>query len=154
VVEAARRSGALNTARHCVTLQRPLMAVPGSVDSPMSAGCHDLLRREDDPALLVTCAEDVLAVVGSVGEGLALPGSGGAADPGSRTAALDLLDLPARRVFDGLLTRRFSGPDEIATRSGVRVVEVLQALPELELAGLVESAGGLYRVAARRPASA
>jgi DNA processing protein len=145
VVEAALRSGALNTAKHCATLQRPLMAVPGPVDSPMSAGCHALLRREENPALLVTGTEDVLAVVGSIGEGL---GSRGTGEPIGRSARLDRLDPTARRVFDGLLTRRFCGPDEIATRSGVRVVEVLQALPELELAGLIESADGQYRVAA------
>jgi DNA processing protein len=121
------------------------MAVPGPVDSPLSAGCHALLRREENPAILVTGAEDVLAVVGSIGEGL---GSGGGRERTGRNDRLDQLDPTARRVFDGLLTRRFCGPDEIATRSGVRVVEVLRALPELELAGLVESADGQYRVAA------
>ncbi len=46
VVEAAARSGALNTARHCQVLGRSLMVVPGPVTSPMSAGCHALLRRD------------------------------------------------------------------------------------------------------------
>ena len=40
MVEAALRSGALNTARHARDQGRPLMAVPGPVTSPASAGCH------------------------------------------------------------------------------------------------------------------
>ena len=51
------------------------MAVPGPVTSPMSAGCHALLRREDDPAILVETVDHVLAVVGSAGEGIALDAS-------------------------------------------------------------------------------
>ena len=75
VVEAARRSGAANTAAHAVAQGRPLLAVPGPITSPMSAGCHELIRRERDPALLVTCVDDVLAVVGAVGEGIGAAGA-------------------------------------------------------------------------------
>ena len=45
VVEAALRSGALNTARHARDLCRPLMAVPGPVTSDMSQGCHEIIRE-------------------------------------------------------------------------------------------------------------
>src|SRR5215468_6943098 len=45
VVEAARRSGALNTARHARDQGRPLMAVPGPVTSTQSAGCHEAIRE-------------------------------------------------------------------------------------------------------------
>jgi DNA processing protein len=45
VVEAGRRSGALNTARHARDLGRPLMAVPGPVTSDLSAGCHSVIRE-------------------------------------------------------------------------------------------------------------
>src|SRR5580765_6234710 len=65
VVEAARRSGALNTAGHCRVLGLPVMAVPGPVSSAMSGGCHDLVRAEGNPARLVTCAEDVLSEIGA-----------------------------------------------------------------------------------------
>jgi len=44
VVEAALRSGALNSARHARELCRPVMAVPGPVTSEQSAGCHELIR--------------------------------------------------------------------------------------------------------------
>jgi DNA processing protein len=150
VVEAASRSGARNTAKHAVRLQRPLMAVPGPITSPMSAGCHELIRSERDPALLVASIEDVLAVVGGIGEGIAL---GGDDDPrvgeGDARAQLDRLDPTARRVFDGLFARRFARPDEIAARSGASTIEVIRALPTLDLAGLLETSDGGYRIARR-----
>lgn len=147
VVEASGRSGAANTARHARTLGRPVMAVPGPVTSAMSVGCHDLLRREPDPALLVTCVDDVLAVVGSVGEGL----SGGVprrVPDGDARPDLDQLDPIARRVFDGLPAQRFATPGELAVRSAISPLEVVRALPALELAGLAELRDGRYRVAA------
>ncbi|MDT4982359.1 MAG: processing protein [Pseudonocardiales bacterium] len=150
VVEAARRSGAANTAHHCLTLGRPVMAVPGPVTSPMSAGCHDLLRRENDPALLVTCVDDVVAVVGAMGDGIAAD-QRPPADPiaGDVRAELDVLDPVARRVFEGLPVRRPARPDEIAQRCGVTPLEVIRSLPVLDLAGLLEASDAGYRIAAR-----
>lgn len=145
VVEAAARSGATNTARHAVTLGRPVMAVPGPVTSAMSAGCHDLLRREENPALLVTSADDVLAVVGSAGEGLA-------AEPAPVTdvrTELDRLDPAARAVFDGLPARRYATAEEVAVRCGLTALEVIRALPRLDDAGLVDRNGTGLRIAAR-----
>jgi DNA processing protein len=61
VVEASERSGTLATAQHATALGRPLMAVPGSVTSPVSAGCHTLIR--DHRAACVTSAADITAHV-------------------------------------------------------------------------------------------
>jgi DNA processing protein len=58
VVEAARRSGALNSARHARDLGRPLMAVPGPVTSELSAGCHTVIREWQ--GMLVTSAAEVM----------------------------------------------------------------------------------------------
>jgi DNA processing protein len=158
IVEAATRSGALNTAAHCTGLQRPLMAVPGPVTSAFSAGCHNLIRRDVRPALLVSSVDEVLAVVGGLGEGSGGPVGGtedgsvtaeAARTPGLR-ARLDGLDRTARRVFEGLYARRFAHPDEIAARSGVGPLEVIRALPTLELAGLLEVGDEGYRVARER----
>lgn len=52
VVEARWRSGALNTAHHAVEMGRQLAAIPGSVHSANSAGCHRLLK--EGIAVLVT----------------------------------------------------------------------------------------------------
>jgi DNA processing protein len=145
VVEAAARSGASNTATHARTLGRPLMAVPGPVTSPMSAGCHALLRRDEDPAILVTCADDVLAVVGAPGEGL----SGPAEPPADVRSELELLDPLSQAVFEGVPARRFARPEELAARSGVPALDVVRVLPTLDLAGLIEESEGGYRVARR-----
>ena len=61
----------------------------------------------------------------------------------------DRLDPTARRVFEGLRSHRFAQPDEIAGRSGVPALEVIRALPTLELAGLAEAGDGGHRIAAR-----
>ncbi len=145
VVEAAARSGATNTAGHARTLGRALMAVPGPITSPMSTGCHDLVRREENPALLVTSVDDVLAVVGSIGEGL----PGDKAPVADVRAELDLLDPLARTVFDGLPARRYARPDEVAARSGVGTLDVIRALPALDEAGLIERDGTGLRISAR-----
>lgn len=143
VIEAAPRSGALNTAAHCVALGRPLMAVPGPVTSAMSAGCHALIRREDNPALLVTSAEDILAVVGPVGarpgaayelDGAGLPGF----DAGAARRPHDDLDPAARAVLDGVPGRGWITESELALSSAIPVPAVLRALPTLQLAGLVD----------------
>jgi DNA processing protein len=57
VVEARWRSGALNTAHHAEKLGRHVAAVPGSVYSANSAGCHRLLKEGN--AVLVTGSADV-----------------------------------------------------------------------------------------------
>ncbi len=84
VVEAAPRSGALNTAAHSGILGRPVMAVPGPITSAASAGCHALLRQDTEPAVLVTCADDVLEVIGTGG---ALPTSAAASGSAAGVAA-------------------------------------------------------------------
>jgi DNA processing protein len=147
IVEAALRSGAANTASHAAALGRVVMAVPGPITSPMSAGCHRLLRLQPTPATLVTSVDDVLAMVGSPGEGLAEPGDMHPAE--DVRDELERLDPVARRVFDGLPATRFAGLEEIAARSGVPGVAVLRAMPLLDLADLVESGHDGYRIAAR-----
>jgi len=61
VVEAGLRSGTLSTVGHALDLGVEVAAVPGPATSPASAGAHELLRRG---ACLVTCADDVLDLLG------------------------------------------------------------------------------------------
>lgn len=150
VVEAALRSGAASTAGHSFLLGLPVMAVPGPVMSPMSAGCHQLLRRVPDPAVLVTCAREVVDVIAAFGAGAAGPDPGPSSAPAvlalsTRRAALDGLDSLAQRVFDGVSARRHESPEVIARRSGVSPLDVIRMLPVLDLAGLLDTADGGYR---------
>jgi DNA processing protein len=68
VVEAARRSGSLNTARWALDIGRPVMGVPGPVTSTMSEGVHELLRQPG--SLLITDADQVIEHVSEIGFGL------------------------------------------------------------------------------------
>ena len=62
VVEAAYRSGSLRTARDAADLMRPVMAIPGQLDSPMSQGCHRLIAER--AAEIVTSVADAVEFVG------------------------------------------------------------------------------------------
>jgi DNA processing protein len=61
IVEAGRQSGALHTARHALEQGREVFAVPGRIDSPESAGCHDLIR---DGVTLLRSVDDILEGLG------------------------------------------------------------------------------------------
>lgn len=146
VVEAAPRSGALNTAAHCVTIGRPVLAVPGPVTSALSAGCHELIRREQNPAFLVTSVNDILEFVGAVGESEGRPEQG----PARERRTGDDLDADSRAVLDAFAARSWSTEDQLSMRSALPIVAVLQALPMLRLSGLIESGEQGHRL--RRPA--
>ena len=137
VVEAAWRSGALNTAGHAGTLLRPVGAVPGPVTSMASAGCHRLLR--EGAAVCVTDAAEVAELAGAAGHDLAPERSGAAAET-------DGLDAGARLVLDALPVVRPAPPESIARAAGLSVAEVLAALGPLELEGLaVRQGAGWHR---------
>jgi len=147
VVEAAARSGAMNTAAHCAGLGRPRMAVPGPIDSGRSTGCHQLIAAEHNRAHLVASVDDVLAVIGSASDVAEQP-TGRPAPPGQGTLQrqLDDLDPPTRRLFDGFPARGWVSADRLVVSSGLPVRTVLSALPMLQLVGLVEGGSDGYRL--------
>jgi DNA processing protein len=129
VVEAALRSGALNTARHARELGRPVMALPGPVTSEQSAGCHELIREYG--AMCVTDARDVLEHLTPSAEGTgAGPRRGPALD-------LDRLDPVARTVLEQVPFRGGRGPAGIAVRAGVDLDTAVRELGLLAAAGFV-----------------
>ena len=133
VVEAALRSGALNSARHARELCRPVMVVPGPVTSEYSAGCHELIR--DYGAMLVTCAADVLAHVALPGDGDIVYPAGPRCGPAT---ARDMLDPVAVAVLEEVPVRGGRGPASIAVRAGVDLDTALRCLGELAAGGFVE----------------
>jgi DNA processing protein len=141
VVEAAEGSGGLITAEAALALGRDVMAVPGSVFSPLSVGCHQLIR---DGAGLVQNARDVLAVLGATQEvlddPLRPPLSLGVASPSSGRDALLKHLSDAMPVEPGVLARKL----------GLPVPEVLARLTALEMAGEARRRGaGFVRLTAR-----
>jgi DNA processing protein len=129
IVEAALRSGALNTARHARDQNRPLMAVPGPVTSMASAGCHLAIR--DWGAVCVTGVQDVLACL-SLGAGDLIP------PPRGPVLPRDELDPVSLSVLEAVPARGGRGPARIAVSAGVDFDTVLRCLGELAAAGFVE----------------
>jgi DNA processing protein len=130
VVEAALRSGALNTARHARDQCRPVMAVPGPVTSEQSGGCHELIR--DYGAMCVTCARDVMEHVEPPGT---LPSSGPRHGPAT---ARDRLEPVAAGVLEQVPVRGGRGPASIAVRAGVDLDTAMACLGMLAAEGFVE----------------
>lgn len=141
VVEAAARSGARRTASVAAALGRPVMVVPGPVTSPMSVGCHRMVREA--AASLVTRVEEVLEEVGRIGADLADPLP-------TALRPTDGLDPKVLRVHEALPARAVRSASRLSVEAGVDLPNVLAALPRLELAGLVERRdGGWCRAGAR-----
>jgi DNA processing protein len=138
VVEAGARSGAANTAAWARALGRGVCAVPGPVTSSASVGCHALMRAG---AFVVTRADEVTEQVGRLGEL--------AADDERPTTVLDGLTDNELRVYDSLPARAARTVDEIAVASGLPPTQVLGPLSMLEIAGLVVSVDGQWKLARR-----
>ena len=129
VVEAALRSGALNTARHARDLDRHLMAVPGPVTSVASAGCHYVMREWG--AECVTGAADVAAALSFGPADLPGPASGG-------VLPRDALGTVTRDILEAIPARGGWGPARIAATAGVDLDTALRGLGELAAGGFVE----------------
>ncbi len=120
VVEAALQSGSLVTARMASEAGREVFAIPGSIHSPQSRGCHWLIKQG---AKLVERADEIL-------EELRLPAATGSATPGATPA------VPHRHA--ALLEALGFEPvllDELVARTGWPAAELNAALLELELEG-------------------
>jgi DNA processing protein len=143
VVEAAIRSGALNSATWTKRVNRPVMGVPGPVTSAPSAGVHQLIRCGE--AVLVTSGAEVLEVLAPVGECLL-------AEPREPERPHDRLTLRDQQVLDAVPAQQPASPESIARTAGLALDAVLGGLERLVEVGLVEHAGNLHRL--RREVSA
>ena len=131
LVEAALRSGALNTAHWADQLSRVLMGVPGPVTSATSQGVHERIRN--GAASLVTSGAEVLELVGESGVHLV-------AAPRGPERPHDGFSLRAVRVLDAVPVARGASVESIANIAGVGVVEADRVLSALADAGLVRQA--------------
>ncbi|HXS21394.1 MAG TPA: DNA-processing protein DprA [Steroidobacteraceae bacterium] len=143
VVEAAEGSGSLITTDHALEQGREILAVPGSIRSPLSWGCHKLIRQG---AHLVEGAPDVLAAL-QFDQGIqrfkagAQGGAGGFGHAPGGGAPLD-------KEYEMLLDALGFEPatiDTLMTRSGLSGESIASMLLILELEGRIAPyPGGLY----------
>ena len=132
VVEAALQSGSLITARLAAEQGKDVFAIPGSIHSTQSRGCHELLRQG---AKLVESAQDVLEELRPLAgvPSTAIPTRPSVASP-SGERLLEALG------FDPV------GLDALVARTGISTAELQAHLLELELAGdVARLPGGLFQ---------
>jgi DNA processing protein len=136
VVEAARRSGSLITARMAGEQGREVFAVPGSPLDPRSEGTNGLLKQG---AIMVTEAADVTAVLEPIlGRGLHIP----AEEPDTDTAAPSEPGESERARIIALLGPTPTAIDDLVRLSETSPAIVRAVLLELEIAGRLERHGG------------
>ena len=134
VVEAARRSGSLITARLAGDQGREVFAIPGSIHNPLARGCHALIRQG---AALVETAHDILAEIGPLA---GVPTPPPDALPPTAEDAPEA-DGDYRKLLD-TLAHDPCGVDALAARTGLTAAEVSSMMLILELQGVVESLPG------------
>ncbi len=141
VAQAARRSGTLITARLALELGREVWAIPGSIYRQRATGANELIR---DGATIVLEHRDVL-------ESLPLGVRDRLVETAPRQKAAtsaSIPDGPAGSVLEVLTENTSMPPDALAAATSLDVAEVLAALAELELRGLVRRRPGpVFRLA-------
>ena len=142
VVEAAERSGSLITARLAGDQGRDVFAIPGSIHSPLSKGCHRLIKQG---AKLVDDARDILdelkILIEAKTENVSYPkettpeiaSATSVTNPSTHSATLALLDSIGYDPCD---------VDTISARSGLTADKLYAMLLQLELEGRLASLPG------------
>jgi len=126
VVEAAERSGSLITARLAGELGRDVFAIPGSIHSPLSKGCHKLIKQG---AKLVDDVRDILDELNLISASKGEAAASTPVDPAS-ARLLDCLGYDSCDV------------DTLAARCGLTAEKLYAILLQLELEGRIASLPG------------
>jgi DNA processing protein len=139
VVEATRRSGSLITARLAAECGREVFAVPGSIHSPLSKGCHQLIR--DGAALVEQVDQIVREIEAELRVTLASPESTTPSEPGNEMPGA----LAGHLGFSPITL------DSLASVTGLTAAELSSMLLHLEIQGKIEALpGGRYCRLAKR----
>ena len=136
VIEAAKRSGSLITARLAGEQGREVFAIPGSIHNPLARGCHELIRQG---AKLVESADDILNELAPLIDHLMQN------QPDSETAKPESNhDADYQRLLN-VLGFDPASVDQLVETSGLTIDQVSSMLLILELEGEVEALhGGLF----------
>jgi DNA processing protein len=143
LLAAGYRSGAVNTANWADAMLRPVMVLPGPVDSPDYVGCHKRLR--DQAGILVTRAADVREILDPVGA----VDTDGQLRMEFAATPVQQLTQDQLAVFDAcaLAGGRTDGtgtPDRIVAETGLALRAVVRIIAELEKAGLARREGSRW----------
>jgi DNA processing protein len=146
VVEAALRSGSRTTAREASELLRPVMAIPGPITSPMSAGCHRLIRDRQ-----AVCVTDVIEIEQMLASFTEMDDStqwhvgadrdqADTSDPSEQPTNPGVVHLAPRdeQVLNALSKHQPMGLEKLSTACRLSPTEVLSSLGLLEGLCMVE----------------
>ncbi|HSE61509.1 MAG TPA: DNA-processing protein DprA [Candidatus Saccharimonadales bacterium] len=122
VIEASKRSGTIHTASFALEQGRTVMAVPGNITSPASAGCNTLIKTGAAP---VTEVADILQELGLAEQPTSVP----------------LGDSPEEQIILRLLTDGLRDGDTIQKQSGLAPALFGQTLTMLEIRGKIRALG-------------
>lgn len=138
VTEARWRSGALSTAHHAAEMGREVGAVPGSVYSANSAGCHRLIR--EGAATTITDTAEALELLGT-NSNAQHPAE--EPNPGKQAETRDYDGLPVQDLLllNALPNRKARTIDELAVTAGLGIGSILGGLTRLTTRGLAERHG-------------
>jgi len=124
VIEAAARSGTLSTARWALEQGKTVMAVPGNITSPTSAGCNWLIKTGAAP---ITETADVLHALGL-------------ADKAAQNR-LPLAENEQEQAIFTLLSAGVRDGDELQQKSGLTAANFSQTLTMMEISGKIRALG-------------
>lgn len=125
IPEAAENSGSLHTANFALSQSREVLAVPGPINSPQSAGCNKLIKAGATP---VTSIDDILDVFKLT------------ASPAVKHEVL--ASNPAEHAILQLIAQGISDIDELRDQSGLETSNFQQTLSMLEITGRIRPLGG------------
>ncbi|PLV59005.1 DNA-processing protein DprA [Thermotoga sp. KOL6] len=123
VTEAPAKSGAILTAKFAIDNGRDVFAIPGDIDRKTSEGTNYLIKSGAYP---LTCEEDLIFYFGI-----------------TRKSSFSV-NQHQREIYE-LLKVSPKSVDDLAEELGWEISEVLKTISEMEIMGLIESTGGIYR---------
>lgn len=125
ITEAAQHSGTTSTANFALDQGKTVMAVPGNITNPMSAGCNNLIKVGATP---VTNTEDILHALGMI-------------RPKVRQK-VPRANTPQEKTILELIAGGLRGGEELQQKSGLEAALFNQTLTILEITGRIRALGG------------
>jgi DNA processing protein len=133
IIEGKLKSGSLITTKQAFDYNRSVLALPGAINNPLSAGPNMLLRTPS--AIAITCSKDILEELGlEVSESLPIISP-------ERLAALDPV---SRQIIQALETGQLN-KDNLCRDLGIPMTELNPLISFLEIDGLVRTSGNVVR---------